>query len=301
MSQEGSVVAKVLAIVMMAGMLIALPACQSRPRSQPLSGVIRPTADGGKRLLDLAASEAVNIPDPDVRLTRLLNLADMQTQRGWKHDATLTLGNAETTLRSAQAAELTEHARLSGWISVSELSRAADDTGRANSACDGAVKALLAIDDPGRRCEYVMGIGNELAYLKGNEAAGKLVDQAGPWTKSIDDLQRQRQAVLTFANVLFNLNDYEAGQRMLRNQGDAAWRSETLAQLAAQAGQKYGSPVAYSSLAPAAAEADSSAGRIESRSSSVLSSFGRPLGYRQVFQNQTHSQTLPDKPSKSGK
>ena len=269
----------------------------------PLTGHVQASAERSRRLMGLAAQEAAAITDVDVRLTRLLNLADSQMQSLWKPDGRTTLASAAATLRSPQAAQLNDHARLSGWISISELSRQADDKLAAIAACDGAAKAMLAIEDPARRCEYVMGIANELQYLKGKPAAAALLDQAAPWTPSIDDVSRRRQAVVSFASALFNLDDYPAGQRMLQSETDAAWRSDILTQLSSLAGQgdSRASDTRYKSaerqsLAPVMATNREALDKWVPGQMQSQPYFGRQLGYREVFQSNLKSKTVVDKP-----
>jgi hypothetical protein len=250
-----------------------------------LTGNLNPTPDRSRRLMALAAEEAAAIPDVDARLTRQLNLADLQIQRGWQDDARVTLAAARATLASADAAKLNDHARISGWISVSELSRTVDDTVGATKACEGAIAAMNAIADPAVRCDYVMGISNELQYLKGPEAAARMLAAAGPWTKSIDDVARRRQAVVSFAAALFNLDDYAAGQKLLRNEDDPAWRSDTLTRFASL-------PVQRDSLkaAPGFREPQATSPAAD-ESFNPTPYYGKTLRFRDVFQNQQRSQT----------
>jgi hypothetical protein len=241
----------------------------------------------------LAAEEAAMIADLDARLTRLLNLAEMQIYREHPADARTTLAHARTTLGSEQAPkQLNDHARISGWISVSELSRQADDDESARSACDSAVTAMRGIEDPAVRCEYVMGVCNELQYLRGAPAAAMVLAESGPWTKAIDDVARRRQAVISFAAALFNLDDFTRGQQMLRQEDDAAWRSDTLTQLASLPVRSgWGSDYAADASVPAGAVEE-----MEMRREAATSQpwFGKQLRYRDVFRGQQRSQTEKD-------
>ena len=222
----------------------------------------------------LAADEAALISDVDTRLTRLLNLADTQIQRGWSEDAKVTLAAAYKTLASADAMKLNQHARISGWVSISELSRGVKDMAGAASACEGAIAAVLGIEDPARRCQYVMGVSNELQYLKGKPAAVEFLTKAGAWTRSIDDVPARRQATASFAAALFNLDDFQAGQSMLKQDDDPTWRSDTLAKFAS---------------------ISEGGGRLEAKAGSAeMPRFGRDLHYKQVFQGQVNSQTTKD-------
>ncbi len=273
-----------------AAVLIQIKGCATQPR---LSGNLHSTPDRSRKLMNLAAEEASAIPEVDARLTRQLNFADQQINRGWPDDARVTLAAARATLASPDAAKLNDHARLSGWISVSELSRGVQDMAGAEKACAGALAAMNAIDDPAIRCEYVMGIANEQQYLEGKDVAGKTLVAAGPWTKSIDDVTRRRSAVVSFASALFNLDDFGGGQAMLRNEDDPAWRSDILLRMASA--PTYDSRQMNQADAPAALSASmSKANELKLHADALQGSapyFGKSLRYRDVFQGQQNSQT----------
>jgi hypothetical protein len=199
---------------------------------EPVSPVLHATEARSRKLMALAAEEAGRIPDPDMRLTRQLNLADVQIGRDWKDDARKSLAAARATLAAPESTKLGEQARLGGWVSVSELSRRSHDTDVAAAATDAALAELNKIEDPAARCEYVMGVANELQYSKGKPAAAALLDRAGPWTRSIDSVGSRRQALVAFATALFNLDDFDAGRKMLDQESDPAWRSDVLAGMA---------------------------------------------------------------------
>jgi hypothetical protein len=260
-----------------AWMMFGPAACQTSPPR--LVGTLMPAPHRSQRLVALASKEATSIKDVDARLTRQLNLAHLQIERGWADDARVSLAATSATLPSKDADGLKSHARISGWISISELSRRIKDTATATAACDGAIAAMNAIEVPGRRCEYVMGIANELQYLRGLPAAADLVAKAGPWTKSIDDLPQRRQAVMSFACALFNLDSFDAGLAMLQNEGDAAWRSDTLKQLA---------------LLPGPASESSTMAARESKTQQPAPYYGRQLNYDQIFRGQEKSATKGD-------
>ena len=221
-------------------------------------------------------------------LTRQLNLADQQLQRGWTADAPVTLKGARDTLLSKDASKLTFHARLSGWVSISELSRNAKDIPAAASACDHAIKELKAIDNQASRCKYVMGIANEAQYLKGLPAARDLLVMAGPWAREISNQPERRSALTTFASALFNLDEYAAGQTVMRQDPDAAWRSETLSALASAANPENAEPTAARA---AALSRDVAAHQASQSARQSKSSYGVPLNYRTVFEGKQRSET----------
>jgi hypothetical protein len=277
------------------GVLELMHGCAQPPR---LTGRLLPSEQRSQKLMALAAEDAAQISDVDARLTRLLNLADAQVQRKWAADARTTLGMARQTLSSQDAANLNDHARLSGWVSISELSRLAGDDDGGIAACDGAVAAMRAIDNPDTRCDYVMGVCNQIQYLKGKPAAAQVLCEAGPWTKAIDDVPRRRQAVVSFAAALFNLDDFTNGQKMLRNEPDASWRSDTLTQLAmltsSDTDQKRSEPRTAMSY-PQAGGRRGGAQQVQQAQIEQVDVanpyFGKQLNYNQVFRGQRNSQT----------
>lgn len=270
----------------------------------PISATIERDATRSRTLLAMAGRQTAKILDVDVRLTRLLNLADQEIGRGYKPEAREALSFAGQTLMSKDAASLDEQARISGWVSVSELSREAGDKSAASSACDGAVAALRGIEDPARRCEYVVGVCNELQYLKGKSFAASLLDEAGAWTRSIDNVRRRREAVTGFASALFNLDDYAAGERMIGREQDAAWGADTLTQLANMAQPASGGTV-FAVSAPRMGIEGGLAGSIPAAAATppvqsqgtmgagadYRATFGKEVSYRYVFQNQSRPQT----------
>jgi hypothetical protein len=257
----------------------------------PITVQIEASATRSRTLLALAGRQAAKIPAVDIRLTRLLNLGDQEIQRGYKSEARETLSFARETLAGKDAATLDEQARISGWVSVSELCREAGDKSAASSACDGAVVALRAIEDPARRCEYVIGVCNELQYLKGKGYASKLLDEAGEWTRSIDSVGRRRQAVTGFASALFNLDDYAAGERMISREQDPAWGADTLIQLANMAQPGSGGPAVALLRMDDARHATPASAPPSAVSLSEVPTFGKEVSYRSIFQNQTRPQT----------
>jgi len=261
-----------------------------------LSPRLKPTSERSQKLTALSAEEAGLIPDLDVRLTRQLNIADQQISRGWKNDAIVTLAGAKKTLVSDDAHALGDHARVSGWVSISELSRQVRDTSAASFAGERAVDGVLAIKDFGKRCEYVIGVANELQFARSISEAAKFVTDSGPWTKGLESPVQRRRALVGFASVLFNLDDYTGGQKMLRYDDDVAWRTDTLASLAAMQ-EVTGDQSLYTnkSSAPQAVMEQQTGAAIQASPTPEESQpFGRSLDYRSVFQNQKNSQTVKD-------
>ncbi len=236
----------------------------------------------GQRLFMMAAEETNQVKAPRERLMRQLNIAEWQINRGKPADGLKTLGYAADTLHAAQEGELDELGRLSGWVSISELSRAGGDKGFALKACDEAVEMLTAIKPAATRCEYVLGIAVEVKELRGQKAAGELLVRAGEWAGDIKDTPTRRQALLAFANRLFDFEDYDAGLALLRREGDAAWRSDTLAMLArASEGKGGGNGVP---MAAGARSADAA------RAPAMQKSFGKSVDYESNYQNKAFQQ-----------
>jgi hypothetical protein len=268
----------------------------------PVSGDIQANEGRSQKLMALSAQEAGHIPDADMRLTRQLNLADLQIDRGWSDNARDTLTAARNTLGSPEAAKLNDQIRLSGWVSISQLSRRIHDMADAAIATDTALVELERIEDPAKRCEYVMGLANELQYIKGKPAAAALLAKAGPWTKWIDNLSWKRQALVAFATALFNLDDFDAGQKMVEQETHAAWRSDVLATMAQAAQEEQVQTV--SGVPVAAAEARGfvtrglSAGHVSIGplvpANNNQPFFGKSLDYDRVFKNQKNAQTTQD-------
>jgi hypothetical protein len=116
-------------------------------------------------------------------------------------------------------------------------------------------------------------------------AAAAQLARAGPWTNSIDNLALRRQALIAFSTALFNLDDFDAGQKMLGQERDAAWRSDVLAGMAQMPREEQ---VASRSLSSAQASLSPAA------PPTTQPFFGKNLEYDQVFKNQKQSQTSKD-------
>jgi hypothetical protein len=274
--------------------LTAVPLISGCGGPPPVSGDMQANEGRSRKLMALAAQEAGHIPNADMRLTRQLNLADMQIDRGWHENARDTLAAARHTLGAPEAANLNEQTRLSGWVSISQLSRRIHETADAAVATDAALVELERIEDPARRCQYVMGLANELQYIKGKPAAAALLAKAGPWTKSIDNLSWKRQALTAFATALFNLDDFDAGQKMVEEETDAAWRSDVLATMAQAAQEQTQTAGVAESRSAFVAAAAPPASLTPSPTSNNQPFFGKSLNYDDVFKNQKNAQTTKD-------
>lgn len=207
--------------------LLSTPAC--------LPHVASRAVDTGARLLLLAGEEAALVPSHGERLTRLLNVAHRQLQRGHADDARVALRQARSTLQESPSLE--EHARLSAWVSLSELSRRARDSQAAREASAEATRFLRALQPVARRTEYVRGLALELRYLDGEAPAVSLLREGASWAAAIDDPQTRRRAYTSIAWDLFLCEDFDGGRDVLRRDTDAAWRSDTLTTLATIGGQ----------------------------------------------------------------
>src|SRR6266550_5241630 len=141
--------------------VILIVGCQSRTG----------TALDPDRILHMAGEEAGLITAPKERLTRQLNIANRQTENGHPADARRTLADARQTIEHADKTALTDHERLAGWISLSELARNADDKPFANGALDQALISLNDLTPVQARCEYVLGVEREMRVLRGDAPA----------------------------------------------------------------------------------------------------------------------------------
>lgn len=200
-----------------------LGACASSGRTGP---------DDPDRLLHMAGEEAALIQDGKLRLARQLAIAFRQNANGRYGDARSTLARARQTLAAAECGALNDHDRLAGWISVSELCRGASDGNGAGQALDQAIRHLQQMNPPHERCQYVLGVAREAKALHGVPAATLILLDGGGWAVEIPDVARRRQAYLAFVNQLLGFGDYDSALKVLRNDTDATWRSDTLLALA---------------------------------------------------------------------
>lgn len=259
--------------LVLALVLLFVPACTT-----PVSSGLDPD-----RLLNMAGEEAGAITAPKERFTRQLNIADRQIDNHRGHEARDTLRAARATLERADQAALTEHERLAGWVSLSELGRRADDLPFAGAALDQAQAALDALNPHQDRCQYVLGVERELRALRGDAAAAALLVTAADWAAELPDQPRRRSAYYAFAEELFRCNDYGAARTLLRRDTDAAWRSDALrlmsdrarSELAMRYGSSFGSSSASGS-APSATPAEVSA-------ELQIRSFSKPLDFQSNF------------------
>jgi hypothetical protein len=242
----------------------------------------------------LAAQEARHIPDADVRLTRQLNIASQILNQYGSEGVSDALKQATETLNST-GNQLTGHAVLAGWVSVAQLSRGAKDSSLATQAVTRAVTELERLSDPAERCDYVMGVAEEVAHTLGPEAAVALLEKSGNWASSIIAESTRRSARLAFASALFNLEAYEAGATMLRKEGDALWSSDAMVALAtpvsyyASAHQNHVvGQAAYAAESPPAAMPVADV-REEQRVAQPGAAYGKTLSFDSVFEGRTSS------------
>lgn len=87
---------KILLATILSFMAIGISVSFLRCAPAPLSGSLQVQEARSQKLMALAADEAGKISEPDMRLTRQLNLADLQINRDWNTDARADLsGGAE--------------------------------------------------------------------------------------------------------------------------------------------------------------------------------------------------------------
>jgi hypothetical protein len=233
------------------------------------------------RLLHMAGEEAAAITAPKERLTRQLNIANRQTDNNRPADAKSTLRAARDTLEHSDKTVLTDHERLAGWISISELSRNVLDVPFANAALDQALIALNNVNPHQDRCPYVLGVERELKTLRGDREAAKLLVTAADWAAELPDQPTRRSAYAAFAEELFRCNDYEAARALLRRDADPAWRADTLAMMSdrarAQQGISFGSGATFAARSAPAESAATLEVEVGVRS------FSKPLDFRSNY------------------
>jgi hypothetical protein len=271
------------ALIAVVVLSLPLASCTSQPR------------DGFNpdRILHMAGEEASQIHNPRERLARQLNIAFRQIGNGKQADARSTLAQARRTMEASHDATvqdqppLSDHDRLAGWISISELSRGAEDAGSANLALDRALSHLNKVEPPVARCEYVPGIAREVRELRGDAPAAKLLVTAGQWSGAIAELPTRRAAYIAFAEELFRCNDYEAARQLLRRDEDPSWRSDALTALSD--GGRYGglhdsvmvrTPRVRGPLGTAVGAASEEANRAEAQPAKP---FGKAVDFRSTF------------------
>ena len=180
----------------------------------------------------MASEEVSSITNAKERLTRQLNIADLQINIGHNADAAKTLTAARDNLTAAAPADMDDLSRLSGWVSISELARAADDKELAGKACDDGRELLSSIKPEAVRCDYVLGLADEIYQLRGKPDAARLVILGGQWASTMMDKTTRRQALVAFMDRLMTYEDYDGARKVLRQEPDAVWRADILTAMA---------------------------------------------------------------------
>ncbi len=207
-----------------------------------------PTTTRSGRLLTMAAEEAGYITDLSDRLTRQLNISDLQIQLGQKAEALKTLALATDTLKVEEAGATTkegaeakpekktldEFGRIAGWTSVAELLHSAGNDTTAVDAYMNAVEALNSVQPEVKRAQYVLSLSQVAFVLRGKEEAGQLLVKGGEWASKIPDVNTRRFALTSFTTALVGYDDLDAARKVMRNEPDAAWRADTFSAMARQ-------------------------------------------------------------------
>lgn len=200
--------------------LLFLPACATMRNNER-----------SRKLTVLAAREAANITDADSRLTLQLNIANGALDRFEPEDGMAIITEVAKTLR-AERERLRGRTRLSGWVSASQLSRRAKNPAAAAEATRAAAQELGDLGDQVERCQYLLGVAEEVRLSQGDEAAVELLSKGGLWANAIDDREERRQARLAFASALLEMSAFDNAVVVLRHEKDATWSSSTLLALA---------------------------------------------------------------------
>lgn len=271
---------------------------------------VEKSTERSRQLALLAAHEAGLVGDADARLTRQLNIANGIRQRFTDEDSVKVLEEARATLTTV-GKDLSGYARISGWVSVAQLSRGAHDDSIAKEATVEARRELEALPDQAERCEYVMGVAEEVSQAFGNHEAAALLGKAGEWVAGVPDEAVRRRARLAFSVALFNLDAWEEGVATLRHEGDAAWASDVLLAMSTLAGGNDGRAQANSAAyadgtfiqatpPPMAALREEKIARpvepsatdkldLASSIAGASSGYGKPLSFRSGFEGKARS------------
>ncbi len=210
---------RLLTLLIAAVCVLSSLACAPSPRSRR-----------DEILLRMAAEEASRVGSVKLRLKQQLHIAEIQIHRNAYSGAKLSLARAWETLEAGQE-KIDPHTRLAGWVSISELSRGADDPETAAEACREARDALLNLPEEDQRCQYVLDLAHEIRAVFGRSRAVDLVVQAGPWARQINPQSDRREVYVAFADRLFDYEAYEPGREILAQDPESYWRSDTLVKL----------------------------------------------------------------------
>ncbi len=166
----------------------------------------------------------------------------------------------------------------------------------AEQATKEAQRELEAMPDQGERCQYVLGVAEELSHLQSESQAIALLTKGGVWAAGIDDEAQRRSARLALAVALFNLNAYEGGLATLHNEGDPAWSSDTMLALASR-GDAPSPVLGYASGASAEdVVVMPMAAKPAVAPQATPSSYGKVLGVDASFRGASRSRHEPAKP-----
>ena len=86
-----------LALILATTSIVGIARLSGCTSTLPVTGNLHVEEARSQKLMALAADEAGKISDVDMRLTRQLNLADLQSTRDWNADARKTLAAARNT------------------------------------------------------------------------------------------------------------------------------------------------------------------------------------------------------------
>lgn len=267
--------------------LLLLPACATMK-----------TNERSRKITVLAAREAANIADADTRLTLQLNIANGALVRFQAEDGMAIISEVVRTLRSERE-RLRGRTRLSGWVSASQLSRLARNPVAAAEATRAAAQELDGLASQVERCQYLLGVAEEVRLSQGEGAAVDLLSKGGVWANAIDNREERRQARLAFASALLEMNALDNAVLVLRHEKDAGWSSAMLLALAEttafetgdsfrSAGTRAEAPVLASTVSEESLSvSDSAKGPPEAQSSPKRArpSYGKAVDFSSVFQN----------------
>jgi hypothetical protein len=181
---------------------------------------------------------------------------------------------------------------------VAQLSRRAGDEKAGSDAYFAAVEAINATK-PATAAEYVLSLSRVCYEIRGRDETIALLIKGGEWARSVEDGQLRRYALWCYSQALVGYDDLEAARKVMRNEADAAWRSDALAALATTemrfsragaAGRGAGDFAPYRNAEMAAEMNSRSFTQNAASQNGKMATFNKSVDYEGTFQQQSIQQ-----------